>query len=81
MILLGYNPLKENYALKEANDAKLSHKQEKYQVIYLQELMDIIILKLSTLKISARLNMKQIREENNEAPDVAKDNGATEFIE
>ena len=50
-------------------------------MIYLQELMDIIILKLSTLKISARLNMKQIREENNEALDVAKDNGATEFIE
>ena len=43
--------------------------------------MDRIILKISILKISARLDMKQIREENNEALDVAKENGATEFIE
>ena len=31
---------KENYALKEANNTKLSHKEEKYQLIDLQESTD-----------------------------------------
>ena len=53
---------KLNYDLKEANDAKLSQKYEKFQVIDLQELMDKIILKLATLKSSVCLNMQQLRE-------------------
>ena len=31
---------KLNYSLKEANDAKLAQKEEKQQVIVLQEIMD-----------------------------------------
>ena len=51
--------LKENfnYALKEANYSKLSQKEEKYQVLGLQECMDKTILKLATLKISTHFNM------------------------
>ena len=70
-----------NYALKEANDTKLYQKKEKERVLYLQEKMGKTILKLATLKNSARLNMKQIREEHNKALSAAKDNGKTENIE
>ena len=55
--------------------------QEKDQVLDLQERMDKTILKLATLKSSARLNMQRLREEHNEALNAAKDNGATETIE
>ena len=51
-----------NYALKQANDVKLAHKQQRDQVIYFQERMDKTILKLSTLNSFARLNMKILRE-------------------
>ena len=47
----------------------------------LQESLDKIILKLSTLKSYACLNMQRLREENDEALNAAEDNGATEFVE
>ena len=39
------------------------------------------ILKLSTLKSSARLNMHQLREEHETFLNTAEDNGTTETIE
>ena len=39
------------------------------------------ILKLSTLKISACLNIQKLREEHNEALNYTKENGKTETIE
>ena len=71
---------KLNYALKEANYAKLSQKEEKDQVLDFQERMDKTILKLSTLKTSARLNMQRLIEEHDEALNAAKDNGTRENI-
>ena len=53
---------KLNYVLREANDAKLAHKEEKYQVLDVQEHMDKKILKLSTLKSFAHLNIQQLQE-------------------
>ena len=70
-----------NYELKEVNDAKSNQKKEKYQVLDLQELMAKISLKLETLKISAHLNMQQLKEEHDEALNAANDNGTTENIE
>ena len=40
------------YALKEANDGNMDHKEEKNQFLHLQERMGKIILKLAILKIS-----------------------------
>ena len=45
----------------------MAHKEEKEQVIDFQEHMDKKLLKISTLKISTRLNMQKLREEYNEA--------------
>ena len=42
--------------------------------------MDKKILRLTTLKSFARLNMHQMIEEHGEALNVAKDNGTTETI-
>ena len=53
---------KFNYALNKANDAKLAQKEGKYQVLYFQERMDKIILKLSTLERPACLNVQKRRE-------------------
>ena len=50
-------------------------------MLYLQELMDKIILKIATLKSPNRLNMQRLREERDEALNAAKDNGTTETIE
>ena len=69
-----------NYALKEANDTILYQKEEKYQVIYLQELTKNNP-KLATLKRSTRLNIRLLREEHDEALNAAKDNGTPETIE
>ena len=82
--LKGYaEKLKEklNYALKEANDAKLAQKEEKYQVLDFQERTDKTILKLATPKSSARLNIQRLKEEQDEAMNSAKDNDTTENIE
>ena len=49
---------KLNYALKEANDAKLAQKEEKEQMINFKERMDKPPLKLSTPRRSNRLNLK-----------------------
>ena len=49
---------KLNYSLKEVKYEKLAQKEEKDQVIDLQEHMDKTFLKLSTLKSSACLNMQ-----------------------
>ena len=65
----------------EANYVKLAQKEEKDQVLDLQERMDKKIIKPSTLKISTRLNIKKPREKNYEALNVATDNGTTENIE
>ena len=46
-----------------------------------QEHMDKIFLKLSTIKSSVRLNMKQLREENDVALNSIKGNGTTDTIE
>ena len=70
-----------NYALKEANDTKLPQKEEKGQVLDFKEHMDKIVLKLETLKISTCLNMKQLREENDEVLNAATGNCITEIIE
>ena len=59
----------------------MAHKEEKEQVIDFQEHMDKKLLKISTLKISTRLNMQKLREEYNEALNSAKENGTTETIE
>ena len=72
---------KLNYALKEANDAKLPQKEEKGQVLDFQESMDKIILKIAILKSSTRLNMQQLIEEDDEALSATNDNGKTENIE
>ena len=53
--------MKDNYALKKANDEKLTHKEDKDQVIDFQEHMNKKILKLSTLKISTCLNTQLLR--------------------
>ena len=50
-------------------------------MIDFQEHMDKKLLKISTLKISTRLNMQKLREEYNEALNSAKENGTTETIE
>ena len=65
---------KLNYALKEANDAKLAQKEEKDQVFDLKERIKKK-LKLATLKISARLNMQRLSEEHNEVLKSSKKNG------
>ena len=70
-----------NYSLKEDNDSKLSHKDEKYKVIDLKDHMEKKILKIATLKISARLNMHWLIEENDEALNASKENGTTKRIE
>ena len=69
-----------NYELNEANDAKLAQKQKRDQVLHLYTRMDKKILKLTTLKSFARLNMQRVIEEHSEALNVAKDNGTTETI-
>ena len=71
---------KLNYALKEANNVKLYKKEGKYQVLNAQEWMGKTILKLTTLKISARLNMQQLIEEHDEVLNAAKDNGTTKTV-
>ena len=70
-----------NYALKEAIDAKLVEKEEKYQRIYFQERMDKTVLRLSTLDSSTYSNMQRVLDEHNEALSVAKDKGKIENIE
>ena len=70
-----------NYVLKDANDEKLSQREEKYQVLDFQERMEKTILKLATLKRSTHFSMQQLIEEEDEALNVAKDNGTTETIE
>ena len=70
-----------NYALKEDNDEKLDQKEYKYQVLDLQECMDKTIVKLETLKISARLNIQKLIEEHHEALNSDKDSGTTGIIE
>ena len=55
---------KLNYALKEANDEKLAHKENRYQLIYLQEHTDKPILKPSTLERYTRLIMQLLIEEH-----------------
>ena len=47
---------KFNYTLKESNGEKLAHREEKNQVLGLQECTNKTILKLATLKSSTRLN-------------------------
>ena len=47
-----------SYAVNEANDEKLDQKEEKVQILNLQERMDKIILKLATLKISTCFNIQ-----------------------
>ena len=69
-----------NYSLKEANDEKLYQKEERDQVLDMQELMGKQILKLATLKISSRFNMQQLREEHDEVLNAAKENGTAETI-
>ena len=49
-----------NYALKEANDEKLTQKKIKYQVLDLQDRMDITILRISALQNSTSFNMQQL---------------------
>ena len=61
----------------EANYVKLAQKEEKDQVLDLQELTDKNILKLATLKISARLNMQQRREGQYGVLNTTKDNVTT----
>ena len=55
---------KLNYALKEDNDTKLSQKEERGQVLDLQEHTETIILELATLKRSTCLNMQRLIEKN-----------------
>ena len=43
------------YALREDNGGNMYHKEDKNQLLILQERMGKIILKLATLKISVRL--------------------------
>ena len=50
-----------NYALKEANGEKLTQKNIKYQVLDLQERMDITILRISALQNSTSFNMHQLK--------------------
>ena len=50
----------------------MNKKEEKYQVIDFKERMEKKILKLATLKISTSLNMKQLREEHDEALNSSK---------
>ena len=56
-------------------------KEEKKQVIDLQEQMRVESLKLATLKSSARLNMWQRIEDRYEALNSVKENGTTETSE
>ena len=65
------------YALKEANDVNMDQKEEKNQFLNLQERMGQIILKLATLKISARLNVQWLRENHDKYLNAAKDSGTT----
>ena len=69
-----------NYAHKEANDAKLAHKEDKYQVLVFQERMGKTILKQATLKSYTCFNMQKLREEHNAVLNSDKDNGTTETI-
>ena len=69
-----------NYALKEANYAKLYRKEEKDQVLNLQEKWGKIV-KLATLKSSTRFNMHQLREEHNKVLNASNNKGTTETIE
>ena len=59
----------------------MDHKEDKDQVIDLQEHMDKSILKLATLKKSTSLNIQRLREYYSEALNSAKNNGTTETIE
>ena len=70
-----------NYALKEANDTKLDQKEEKYQVIDLQEHMDKKPLKQATLKSPDHLNIQRLREEHDAELNANKENGTIETIE
>ena len=72
---------KLNYALKEDNYAKLDQKEEKDQVVDSQERMYKIILKLAFLKSSTRLNMKKLREKDDEVLNDANYIVTTEAIE
>ena len=67
--------------LQESNDLELTQKEEKEQMLYLQEQMDKLIIKLATLKSSTRLNMQQLRGEHYEALDASKHNGTKGTIE
>ena len=70
-----------NHALKEDNDSKLAHKEGKDHVIDLKEHTYKTIPKISTLQSSTRLNIQQMRENNDEALNYAKENSITETIE
>ena len=72
---------KLNYALKEDNYEKLDQKYEKDQVLDLKGRMEKIILKLSTLKSTACLNMQILREEHDGVLNAANKNGTAETIE
>ena len=69
------------YALKEDNYGNLDQKEEKNQLLNLQERMGKIILKLATLKISACLNFQLLREDHDKQLNAAKYNGTIETIE
>ena len=68
------------YEIKEADDGNLDQKEEKNQLLNFQERMGKIILKLATLKISFRLNIQWMREEQYENLNSSMDNGTTETI-
>ena len=59
---------------------KISQKEDKDQVLDLQETMDKTILKVSTLKSSTYFNVQLLREEHDEELNAAENNGATKFV-
>ena len=72
---------KFTYALKEANYGNMYQKDEKNQLLNLQERMSKIILELGTLKISDRLNIQWVRVDHDKYLNAAKDNSTEETIE
>ena len=72
---------KFTYEMKNSNDGNWGQKEEKNHLLILQEQMIKIILKISTLKISVRLNIHWLREEHDKDLNAAKENGTTETIE
>ena len=58
----------------------MDQKEEKKQLLDLQEKKGKIILKLETLEISVRLNIQWLREKHDKELNDAKDNGTKETI-